>query len=101
MCPLLFPLPPTDHFSTIYVLAFCFKGLRNISMEFKACAGGCDETVNTRLRKWQWETKKELERAYEEMVRKANEEYGMDKYYDERIAQLAKLANRRPRCICL
>ena len=70
-------------------------------MELKACTGGCDETVDTRLRKWQWETKKELERVYEEMVRKANEEYDMDKYYDKRIAELAKLANSRHRCICL
>ena len=83
--------------------------MKNFSMRFSACTGTCDQAVETRLREWQKETKEELEREYEEMVRKANEEFGMDQYYSKRIAHLAKFAvreekrsqQRRPRCVCM
>lgn len=79
-------------------------------MEFRACTGVCDQAVETRLREWQRKTREELDREYEEMVRKANEEFGVDKYYSERIAHLAKFAvqrdrrrfrQRRQRCVCM
>ena len=102
--------PPPDGVSTIYVLAYSFKGMRNFSMELRACPGGCDQAVETRLREWQRETRKEVDREYDEMVRKANEEFGMDTYYAKRIAHYAKCAiqqerrgfrQRRQRCICM
>ena len=66
-------------------------------MNYYVCAGECADTVLQRLEDEEQEERDRLDRQYEEMVKKANEEFGMEEYYQERMEHFRKVFARRER----
>lgn len=86
-----------DAHCTIQVLFLRFLDLTKVAMKFHACSGVCADTLFEQIEKSEREEQERQDREYDEMVRKANEEFGMEAYYSERMKHFSKIYAQRER----
>ena len=69
----------------------------NVSITGWVCEGECKSVTKASWEERQTKIAQRIDAEYQEMIRKANEEFGMDEYYRERVEHFRRIYKAQER----